>query len=327
MVWGERMIIEVKNLTKKFGDLIAVDGISFSIREGEIFGLLGPNGAGKTTILHMLSTLIKPTAGTASINGYEITKQPSLVRKNIGIVFQEPSSDDLLTGYENLRLHALMYGVPGSVREKRIEENLELVDLVDRKNDQVKKYSGGMRRRLEIARGLLHNPKVLFLDEPTLGLDPTTRERMWHYIEELVKKEKVTIIITTHYMDEADRLCDRIAIVDHGKIVLLGSPKELKKNLGGDIIRLKARRPNIASLKKLAYVKKVQQRDGEVFLTVQSANEHLQEILKLVGKVESVEVRSPTLDDVFLHYTGRGLYEDQSEGGFWQRAMNYRSRK
>jgi ABC-2 type transport system ATP-binding protein len=199
--------------------------------------------------------------------------------------------------------------------------------LTDRKNDLVKKYSGGMRRRLEIARGLMHHPKVLFLDEPTLGLDPQSRDHIWNYIEKLAKEEKITIIITTHYMDEADKLCDRLAIIDRGKIVVLGSPKKLKKDLGGDIIRLKANNLNVDVLKKLKYVKKVENCDGEVCLTIRDANKHLQEILKAVGKVESVEIRSPTLDDVFLHYTGREIRDDAPEGGWAERVMNARSRR
>jgi len=250
-------IIETKNLAKKYTDLTAVDRINLQVKEGEIFGLLGPNGAGKTTTLLMLATLLRPTSGTAWVNGYDIVKQSHQVRKSIGIVFQEPSSDDLLTGYENLRLHALMYGVNRSIRGKRIEEVLKLVDLTERKDDQVKKYSGGMRRRMEIARGLLHHPKVLFLDEPTLGLDPTAREQAWEYIERLVKSEKITVIITTHYMDEADKLCDRIAIIDFGKVVALDSPNNLKRKMGGDIIRLKALSPNIEALKKLRFIKRL----------------------------------------------------------------------
>ncbi len=321
------MIIEVKNLTKKYESLTAVDGISFSIKEGEVFGLLGPNGAGKTTTLHMLATLLKATSGTAIINGHDITKNPSLVRKNIGIVFQEPSSDDILTGYENLKLHALMYGVPKGAIEKRIQEVLQLVDLTDRKNDLVKKYSGGMRRRLEIARGLLHNPKILFLDEPTLGLDPQTREHIWAYIEQLVKEEKITIIITTHYMEEADRLCDRIAIIDYGKIVALNSPSKMKKILGGDIIRLEIKNPNLDAVKKLKCIKQVDKLNHTVSLTVSNANKHLQEILKIIGKVESVELRTPTLNDVFLHYTGREIREESAEGGFFERSLLLRARR
>ena len=320
-------VIETKNLTKKYKELTAVDNLNLRIKEGEIFGLLGPNGAGKTTTLLMLTTLKKPTSGTAKVNNFDIIKQPDKVRKSIGIVFQDPSSDDILTGYENLKLHGWLYDMPDDLKERRIKEVLELVDLTDRKNDLVKKYSGGMRRRLEIARGLMHHPKVLFLDEPTLGLDPQSRDHIWNYIEKLAKEEKITIIITTHYMDEADKLCDRLAIMDRGKIVVLGSPKKLKKDLGGDIIRLKANNLNVDVLKKLKYVKKVENCDGEVCLTIRDANKHLQEILKAVGKVESVEIRSPTLDDVFLHYTGREIRDDAPEGGWAERVMNARSRR
>jgi ABC-2 type transport system ATP-binding protein len=320
-------VIETKNLTKKYKELTAVDNLNLKIKEGEIFGLLGPNGAGKTTTLLMLTTLKKPTSGTAKVNNFDIIKQPDKVRKSIGIVFQDPSSDDILTGYENLKLHGWLYDMPDDLKERRIKEVLELVDLTDRKNDLVKKYSGGMRRRLEIARGLMHHPKVLFLDEPTLGLDPQSRDHIWNYIEKLAKEEKITIIITTHYMDEADKLCDRLAIIDRGKIVVLGSPKKLEKDLGGDIIRLKANNLNVDMLKKLKYVKKVENCDGEVCLTIRDANKHLQEILKAVGKVESVEIRSPTLDDVFLHYTGREIRDDAPEGGWAERAMNVRSRR
>jgi ABC-2 type transport system ATP-binding protein len=205
-------------LTKKYNEINAVDNLNLKIKEGEIFGLLGPNGAGKTTTLLMLTTLKQPTSGTAKVNNFDIIKQPNKVRKSIGIVFQDPSSDDILTGYENLKLHGWLYDMPDDLKERRIKEVLELVDLTDRKNDLVKKYSGGMRRRLEVARGLMHHPKVLFLDEPTLGLDPQSRDHIWKYIEKLSKEEKITIIITTHYMDEADKLCDRLAIIDKGKI-------------------------------------------------------------------------------------------------------------
>ena len=237
--------VETEGLTKRYGDLLAVDSLNLSIEEGEIFGLLGPNGAGKTTTLSMLATLLKPTSGTGRVNGYDILSQPADVRRSIGIVFQDPSSDDILTGRENLYLHALMFGVPKEERRKRIDYVLSLVDLQDRANDIVKKYSGGMRSRLELARGLLHNPRILFLDEPTLGLDPQTREHIWAYIENLVKSEKVTVIITTHYMDEADRLCNRVAIIDHGKVSALDSPSALKSKVGGEIIKLRVRSPNL----------------------------------------------------------------------------------
>ena len=207
-------IIHARGLTKKFDKFTAVRGIDLSIKEGEIFGLLGPNGAGKTTTLSMLSTLIPPTAGTASVNGFDVRKEPSKVRASIGFVFQDPSSDDLLTGRENLYLHALMYGVDMKDINKKMDDVLELVDLTKRQHERMRTYSGGMRRRLELARGLLHEPKVLFLDEPTLGLDPQTREHLWKYIKKLSTERKVTIIITTHYMEEADLLCDRIAIID-----------------------------------------------------------------------------------------------------------------
>jgi ABC-2 type transport system ATP-binding protein len=321
------LIVELQSLRKEFGDLTAVEGASFSISEGEVFGLLGPNGAGKTTTLHMLATLLRPTSGTARVNGYDIVREPAKVRKSIGMVFQEPSSDDLLTGYENLKLHALLYGVPRGVREKRIKEVLDLVDLWDRRNDLVKHYSGGMRRRLEIARGLLHNPKVLFLDEPTLGLDPQTREHIWQYIESLVAEQRISIIITTHYMDEADRLCDRIAIVDHGRLVVLDTPENLKRQLGGDIVRLEIKEPNLKAVEGLSYVKKVEVKGTSVFLTVTDAGAHIQEILSLIGKVDMAELRPPSLDDVFMHYTGREYKEEGEEGGFWERAMTASERR
>jgi ABC-2 type transport system ATP-binding protein len=320
-------IIETKNLTKKFEKMTAVDNLNLQIKEGEIFGLLGPNGAGKTTTLLMLVTLKPPTSGTATINGFDIVQQPDKVRKSIGIVFQDPSSDEILTGYENLKLHGWLYDMPDDLREKRIKEVFQLVDLTDRKDDRVKKYSGGMRRRLELARGLMHHPKILFLDEPTLGLDPQSREHIWKYIENLAKEKKITIIITTHYMDEADKLCDRLAIIDRGKIVVLGSPEQLKKDVGGDIIRLKAQTLDLDVLRKLPYVKEISPCDGEVCLTLENANIHLQEILKVVGKIDSVEVRSPTLDDVFLHYTGRAIREDTPEGSWAEKAMNASAKK
>ena len=205
--------ILTENLTKEFNGIVAVDKLNLEVEEGEIFGLLGPNGAGKTTTILMLCTILKPTSGSAKINGYDIVKQPNEVRKSIGIVFQDPSLDDRLTGRENLEMHAALYKVPKNIRRKRIEEVLELVELTDRADSLVKTYSGGMKRRLEIARGLIHYPKVLFLDEPTLGLDPQTREHIWRYIKELAKRENITIILTTHYMEEADFLCDRIAII------------------------------------------------------------------------------------------------------------------
>ncbi len=316
-------MIRIHNLTKRYEKLTAVDNLSLNIEQSEVFGLLGPNGAGKTTVIHMLATLLKPTSGSATVNGFDILKEPEKVRSSIGIVFQVPSSDDLLTGYENLKIHAMLYGVDPDIREKRISDALELVGLTERKDDQVKKYSGGMRRRLEIARGLIHNPTVLFLDEPTLGLDPSSRETMWKYIQQLVKKEKLTIILTTHYMEEADILCNRIGIIDKGKIIALDTPTNLKSMLNGDIVKLKLKRQDfdISILQNLECVKKIDSLDGYVILSVDDAKKNIPEILKHVD-VESVESSSPTLNDVFLKLTGRSIKE-QSEGGFMERYVQY----
>lgn len=320
-------VIETNGLTKRFDKLTAVDKLNLKIEAGEIFGLLGPNGAGKTTTLSMLSTLIKPTEGHAAVNGFDVVRQSSQVRHSIGFVFQDPSSDDMLTGRENLYLHALMYGVEMKKVNQRIDEVLKLVDLSDKKDLRVKFYSGGMRRRLELARGLLHEPKILFLDEPTLGLDPQTRVHLWSYIKKLSTEQKVTIIITTHYMEEADSLCDRLAIIDHGRVIAMDTPANLKRGLGGDVIKLQVKKPNIAAVKKLKYVKNVQSKDGKLVLTVDGANGHMQEILKKVGNVESVESRSPTLDDVFLHFTGNQIREGEAEGGWTNRIVHMRSNR
>ncbi|MEW5839984.1 ATP-binding cassette domain-containing protein [Nitrososphaera sp.] len=319
-------MIKIRNLVKRYGDRItAVDGLTLDIGENEVFGLLGSNGAGKTTTIHMLATLLKPTSGTATVNGYDIVAQPAKVRESIGIVFQAPSSDDMLTGYENLHIHALLYGVPSHIRKKRIEEVLDLVGLADRKNDRVKTYSGGMRRRLEIARGLLHKPRVMFLDEPTLGLDPASRETMWRYVRRLVKEEKVTVILTTHYMEEADMLCDRIGIIDKGKIVALDTPANLKASLGGDIIRIKTKMGKdgvMAAAKKMGFVRKAEFYDGHLMLTVDDAKRDLPAVLREIEDVESVESASPTLNDVFIQLTGRNIKEEP-EGGFMEKFAKY----
>jgi ABC-2 type transport system ATP-binding protein len=222
-------IITVKDLIKKFGEFTAVDNISFDVNRGEIFAFLGPNGAGKSTTIKMLTTLLQPTSGEITLNGNNPTTEKHEVRKSFGIVFQDPSLDDDLTAFENMQLHAVLYSVPGSIRNKRIQDLLELVELWDRKNSFVKTFSGGMKRRLEIARGLLHHPKILFLDEPTLGLDPQTRNHMWEYIKNVNKKEGMTVFFTTHYMEEAEKIAERIAIIDHGKIVATGTTDQLKR--------------------------------------------------------------------------------------------------
>lgn len=223
------LAVDVKNLTKKFRNIIAVDNISFQVRQGEIFAFLGPNGAGKTTTIRILTTLLKPTSGTLTVNGFDPIKEKDKVRSSFGIVFQDPSLDSDLTAYENMEFHAIMYHLSKEVRRQRIERLLKMMELWDRRNELVKNFSGGMKRRLEIARGLTHHPKILFLDEPTLGLDPQTRNRIWEHIKELNKKENMTVFFTTHYMEEAEEVSDRIAIIDHGRIITQGSARELRK--------------------------------------------------------------------------------------------------
>ncbi|MFH1255900.1 MAG: ATP-binding cassette domain-containing protein [Candidatus Diapherotrites archaeon] len=311
--------IEIDNLSKSYGGLKAVDSVSLSIEEGTIFGLLGPNGAGKTTLISMLVTMRKPSSGSAKVNGFDIARQSGKVRESIGIVFQDPSLDDELTAYENMDMHAAMYSVEKKERRKRIEELLKLVGLEKNIKSEVKTFSGGMKRRLEIARGLLHWPKILFLDEPTIGLDPQTRANIWQYIKELNKKEKITLILTTHYMDEADSVCDKIAIIDSGKIIAMDSAENLKASLGGDIISIKcsAGKACIDSLSSLKWVKAVKSHDGLLDVRVEKGEEKIPQLLKLMEKngvaVESVNLRKPSLDDVFLHYTGRTIREEEAK--------------
>ena len=319
-------MIIIRNLVKQYQNLTAVDNLSLDICNNEVFGLLGQNGAGKTTIIHMLATLLKPTAGSATVNGFDIVKEPAKVRASIGIVFQAPSSDDMLTGYENLKLHSLLYNVPRKIREKRISDVLELVDLTERQHDQVKKYSGGMRRRLEIARGILHKPKILFLDEPTLGLDPRSRESMWKYIRKLVQEEKITIILTTHYMEEADFLCDRIGILDRGKIIALDTPSQLKEIVSGnDIIKLRLEKKDEdydTLLKDLSFIHRISTDvDGSIILLVENASRNLPKILKKIN-AESVEFSNRNLNDVFIHFTAQETKE-QPEGGFMEKFARY----
>lgn len=319
-------MITVKNLVKKYADFKALDGLSFEVNENEIFGLLGPNGAGKTTLIHILATLLKPTEGGAIVNGFDVLHNANKVRQSIGVVFQAPSSDDILTGYENLKVHALLYGIPRKLREKRISEVLELVGLEDRKNDQVKKYSGGMRRRLEIARGLLHHPKVFFLDEPTLGLDPKSRQTMWKYIKKIVREEKVTIILTTHYMEEADMLCDRIGFITNGRIIALDSPSKLKQEIGGDVVKItfKDRIPLDKDFTKFDFVHKVERKENSVIIYMEKVNSNLHMLIKDLDDVQTIEYKKPTLNDVFLKLSGDYLSGDSPEGGFMQRYAQYK---
>ena len=306
-------VIDVRDLTRKFRELVAVDTLNFTVEQGEVFGLLGPNGAGKTTTLSMLCTILKPTSGTAIVNGYDITEHPSQVRRSIGIVFQEPSIDDRLTGRENLEMHADLYGVPKREQRKRIENVLELVELHDKADLLMRTYSGGMRRRLEIARGFIHYPKVLFLDEPTLGLDPQTRGHIWTYISELSEREGITIILTTHYMEEADNLCDRVAIIDYGKIVALDEPDRLKEALEGDIISVKtdAMKQLSAKLIGVDWVKESREENGQLKLVVKDGNAALPRVVEIAASsgihIDSMSIHEPTLEDVFLNYTGREI--------------------
>ncbi len=314
-------IIKVEHLSKRFGAIEAVKDISFEVEEGTIFGFLGPNGAGKTTTINILCTLLAPTHGSASISGYDCSRQSAEVRKSIGIVFQDSTLDKDLTAYENLVFHAYLYDVKKDVMKQRIDDALRFVDLYERRNDLVKKFSGGMKRRLEVARGLIHRPKVLFLDEPTLGLDPQTREHIWEYIVNLAEKECMTVMLTTHYMEEAEQLCDRVAIIDYGKIVALDSPEALKNRVAGDVVKIKQKVRDIGTIQKLDYVKSVQEKEGFLYLSIKNASSHLQDLLSRTGPIDFVEVRSGTLNDVFLHYTGREIREAEAEGGFWERMM------
>ncbi|MFA4956486.1 MAG: ATP-binding cassette domain-containing protein [Candidatus Methanoperedens sp.] len=315
------MVIKTEALSKKFGKITAVNELDLEVEEGEIFGLLGPNGAGKTTLISMLCTMLKPTSGKAWVNGFDVIKEPGKVRKSIGIVFQQASVDDLLTGRENLELHNLLFGVPKAIRKQRIDEVLSIVNLEKRADDFVNTYSGGMRRRLELARGIMHHPKILFLDEPTLGLDPQTREHIWEYIKELAAKECMTVMLTTHYMEEAEQLCDRVAIIDYGKIVALDSPDALRNRVAGDIVKIKQKIPDIQKLRKLEYVMKAEEKDGLQYISIKDASKHLQDLLSNTGPIDFVEVRRGSLSDVFLHYTGREIREGEAEGGFWERMM------
>ena len=310
--------IETEKLSKKFGDFTAVSNINLNIEKSEIFGLLGPNGAGKTTIIKMLATLLKPTSGFADVWHHNILKEQDAVRRAIGIVFQDPSIDTELTGRENLDFHARMYGLNKEVRERRIAEVLDLVELNDRANVFVKFYSGGMQRRLEIARGLMHYPRVLFLDEPTLGLDAQTRHRIWEYIKRLNKAQKVTVVLTTHYMEEADYLCDRVAIIDHGKIIALNNPNNLKNAIGEDVISLQVSDGGkfLEILTKIEFIKRIKLHDDFLFLSVENGEIMIPRILHLAHEegvfVHSVSLRKPTLEDVFLHFTGKTIREQEA---------------
>jgi ABC-2 type transport system ATP-binding protein len=323
------VIIKVENLTKRFDGINAVNDISFEVEEGTIFGFLGPNGAGKTTTISILCTLLSPTSGKASIAGHDCMKEPAEVRRAIGIVFQDTTLDKDLTAYENLIFHAYLYNVPKDEMQDRVENSLKFVDLYERRDDLVKKFSGGMKRRLEVARGLIHKPRVLFLDEPTLGLDPQSRTNLWEFITKLPEKHNVTVFMTTHYMEEAE-VCDRIAIIDKGKIIAMGSPEELKRTIGGDVVYMRTTdnvnvKEEIERLLKLS----VTEKDGELYMTCDMGDTCIPEMMRKIGeKVISVRLQRPTLNDVFLKLTGKAIREEEAspEEGVKEYVRAYRRR-
>jgi len=312
--------IEARGLVRKFGDLVAVNGVSFAVERGEIFGFLGPNGAGKTTTINMLCTLLRPTAGTAIVNGFEVTRQQHDVRQSIGLVFQDPSLDEKLTAMENLRFHAMLYDVPRDEFELRARVVLDLAELSDRADSLVKTFSGGMKRRLEIARGLLHHPRVLFLDEPTLGLDPQTRRHIWEYVRALREREGVTVFLTTHYMEEAEN-ADRIAVIDHGQIVALDTPEALKDMVGGDVIRLRTSNDEFAATRLREALATETRHDGKaLILEVPHGDQAIPQIVQVLSngagpsvQVLSINMRRPTLEDVFIKLTGHAIREEEAD--------------
>jgi len=308
-------IIKVENLVKNFGNITAVNDISFEVEEGTIFGFLGPNGAGKTTTISILCTLLLPTSGKAFIDGYDCVKEASSVRRSIGIVFQDTTLDKDLTAEENLLFHAYLYNIEKEERKKQVASVLRFVDLYSRKDDLVKKFSGGMKRRLEVARGMIHSPRVLFLDEPTLGLDPQSRTNLWEFITELPRRHNVTIFMTTHYMEEAE-VCDDIAIIDNGKIIVRGAPRELKKIVGGDVIYLRTK----DDIKAKDDIKRILNIDatvkgGEIFISTNKGDTCIPELIRTLGDdVLSVRLQRPTLNDVFLKLTGKSIREEGVSG-------------
>jgi ABC-2 type transport system ATP-binding protein len=305
--------IEVRELTKSFGDVEAVRGVSFEVTPGEVFGFLGPNGAGKSTTINMLCTLVKPTTGSARVAGHDVARERDDVRRHIGLVFQDPTLDGYLTAEQNLRLHAELYGIDHAAIPGRMRQMLEMVDLWDRRDAPVLTFSGGMRRRLEIARGLMHSPRVLFLDEPTIGLDPQTRSSIWRYIRALKQTEETTIFMTTHYMDEAE-FCDRIAIMDRGEIVVLDTPEALKAAVGADRVMIRTT-DDEAALAALAERFEIEATvaEGAVTFFVPSGEAFVPRLFAALGvPITAVNVSRPTLDDVFMNYTGSTIRDAES---------------
>ena len=305
-------MIEVEQLVRRFGDFEAVRGVSFEVAEGEIFGFLGPNGAGKTTTINMLVTMLRPSAGEARVAGFSVREDPRSVRESIGIVFQDTTLDDTLTGWENLRFHADVYDISTKLFRERAKEVLKTVELEGRRDDLVRNYSGGMKRRLEIARGLLHYPKVLFLDEPTLGLDPQSRVALWDYIREIQQREKITVFLTTHYMAEAE-CCGRIAIIDNGDIVALDTPARLKESVGGDVVTLTTNDNLQAGLELEELRLRPRIEDGLIrFEAPEGATTVANVFRQLTPKIMSVDLHKPSLEDVFIKLTGREIRDDEA---------------
>ena len=317
--------IRVENIVKKYGDFEAVKGVNFQVADGEIFGLLGPNGAGKSTLIRMMTTLIPVTSGKAIVGGHDVSKEPDAVRRMIGVIPQALTSDQDLTVEENLSIYAKLYSVPRVQREKNIAEVLEAVDLTKWRKAQTKTLSGGMRRRLEIARGLVHDPRIFFLDEPTTGLDPVSRIAVWEMLNNLKKTRNLTMLLTTHYMEEADRLCDRIAIVDHGTLVALGTPVELKQSVpGSNVVEVQFNREDPewqSRLQKLPNVTEVQSQSAGVYRVLtsngsQTTTQLVEMAASLGEQLTSLSVQNTSLDDVFVHYTGRQLRDEQVKAVF-----------
>jgi ABC-2 type transport system ATP-binding protein len=313
--------IETKSLTKSFGDVIAVNNISFSVEKGEIFGFLGPNGAGKSTTMMIFTTLLKPTSGQALISGFDVTTNAKQVRENIGYVQQESTVDEYLTGRENLILQAKLNHIPKNEINARIDEVLELIELVDKQDQAVVTYSGGMRKRLDIAGGLLHRPKVLFLDEPTVGLDIQTRRKIWEYIKKIHTEFDMTIFLTTHYMEEADKLCDRIGIMDNGKIQVIDTPESMKNAMGNEVISLVIEESTnhdsfLSEIKKIKFVKKINADGSKLTLFASNGTKIIPTIFQISSKlnitITSISLTQPTLDDVFISYTGHEIRSDNS---------------
>lgn len=305
--------IIVEDLVKRYGQFTAVDGVSFQVKDGELFGFLGPNGAGKSTTISVLCTLLRPTAGTAIVNGFDVRHDPNAVRRSIGMIFQDPSLDAQLTANENLEFHARIYNVPRKGLAERKRRLLDMVELWDRRQDLVRTYSGGMKRRLEIARGLLHEPRVLFLDEPTIGLDPQTREHIWRYLVDLRGREGVTLFLTTHYMDEAER-CDRIAVIDHGGIVAIDTPRGLKSMVGGDVITLRTTSPGAAMSQISERFQLAPRLDGdEIRLEVPAGEQFIPQLVQALNvPIQAISLHRPTLEDVFLKLTGRAIRDEDA---------------